>query len=50
MKELKDILGYELMVGDGAMGTWLLSQGTTAHQLPLVPLIDPDLVLRAHLE
>ncbi|MDA8206086.1 MAG: bifunctional homocysteine S-methyltransferase/methylenetetrahydrofolate reductase [Thermaerobacter sp.] len=50
MKELKDILGHELMVGDGAMGTWLLSQGTTAHQLPLVPLIDPDLVLRAHLE
>ncbi len=49
MKDLGDVLGQELILGDGAMGTWLLSQGADASQLPLIPLTQPDIVLRAHL-
>lgn len=50
MKELREVLGQELLIEDGAMGTWLLSQGATASQLPLIPLSQPDLLLRAHLD
>lgn len=49
MKELGDVLGRQLLVGDGAMGTWLLSQGATPNELPMMPLTQPDLVMRAHL-
>ncbi|PSR20159.1 MAG: bifunctional homocysteine S-methyltransferase/methylenetetrahydrofolate reductase [Sulfobacillus acidophilus] len=50
MKELREVLGRELLIEDGAMGTWLLSQGASASQLPMVPLSQPDLLLRAHLD
>lgn len=49
MKKLRDVLGQEVLVGDGAMGTWLLSQGATAHELPLLPLTRSEDVMRTHL-
>lgn len=49
MTELRDVLGHTLLVGDGAMGTWLLSQGATASDLSLMPLTQPEQVLRSHL-
>ncbi len=49
MKEFRDVLGKQLLVGDGAMGTFLLSQGTTASELPVMPLIKSDRVMRSHL-
>jgi homocysteine S-methyltransferase len=50
MNELREVLGRELLIEDGAMGTWLLSQGARPSQLPMVPVSQPDLLLRAHLD
>lgn len=49
MNTLRDRLGREVLIGDGAMGTWLLSQGITAYDLPLLPLTNPEALTRTHL-
>ncbi|MCY0864835.1 MAG: bifunctional homocysteine S-methyltransferase/methylenetetrahydrofolate reductase [Sulfobacillus sp.] len=50
MKPLAEALSHGLWLADGAIGTWFLSQGVEPHQLPLLPLDHPDLVIRCHLE
>ncbi|MCY0879727.1 MAG: bifunctional homocysteine S-methyltransferase/methylenetetrahydrofolate reductase [Firmicutes bacterium] len=50
MKSLAEALREGVWVADGGIGTWFLTQGVDARQLPLLALTHEDLVLRCHLE